>query len=136
MKYTINTFAEASNTVSDPVLLGTIGVVTALIGGFFKVIQNQTAANERLSKGIDELTKSNEKIAEATIRSAEEARERNGHLGEQTEKIAKLVLQSKNDIQAIADRNYEAVKNIKTQTVQQQFVKKEIVDKSNAKEVR
>lgn len=118
----MNIFAQASNTVSDPVLLGTIGVVTALMAGFFKVISSQTKANEKLSKTMDKMADSSCKVAQELRKGNKEAKERNGHLGEQTEKIAELVIQSKDDIKKLANRNYEATKNIKHQKVEHQVV--------------
>ena len=79
-----------------------IGFFT-LIGGFFaiaKVMLKQAskdrdadrAERELLTKSIKKMASATEKVAKATERSAAEAKQRNGHLGEQSYKIAALVV--------------------------------------------
>lgn len=71
-------------------------------------------AASKLSDSLDSLTKSNEKIARATTKSATEAKQRNGHLAE-------LMIESKREtiqgFQTIREQHVET-QHIDTQTVQ------------------
>jgi hypothetical protein len=66
------------------ITLALIAIVGTVITGLFKLLNDNT-------KALGKLVKSSEKVAEATQKSAKEAKQRNGHLGEQNVKIAELV---------------------------------------------
>lgn len=62
-----------------------------------------------------------DRVAKASERGADEAKERNGHLAE-------LQLQSQEIFKNLADRNYKAITNIKEQHVAKQIVDNETVN--------
>jgi len=76
-------------------------------------------AIQKMSTGMENVASTNKEIAKATQRGADEAKERNGHLGE-------LILQ--NGINTM-----DAIKNVKTQNVVQQNVKTSTVEKETVK---
>lgn len=81
---------------------------------------NKMAANsgkqaEATKNGFTKLTK-------AQVRTADEAKERNGHLGEQTRFVAELVVENTKSI-------VKAVKEHHDQTVDIQHVKKQVIKK-------
>ena len=69
--------------VSDPVLLALIGMLGAIVAGFFKMIDSQDKTHLELTKSIDKMSQSSLAVAKATEKGAREAEQRNGHLGEQ-----------------------------------------------------
>ena len=85
---------------SDLVIV--VGSIAAMLAGFFatmRYILNQgatdrlDATNERkaLTLAITKMAASTEKVAVATTKGNNEAKERNGHLGEQNVKLATMV---------------------------------------------
>ena len=71
---------------SNAVALAALGLAGTLAGGFFKLLN-------KLSKALDSNTDSNKEIARSVDRQANESAERNGHLADQSVKLAKLVNQ-------------------------------------------
>lgn len=69
------------------------------------------AERKKLVSALDDVAKSNQRIADETKRSADEAKERNGHLAE-------LTIQS-------SQQMLEAIRNIKEQKVTHQTVEHE-----------
>jgi hypothetical protein len=117
----------------------TIGAISALIIGFttvfFKYINTITKADrsERikatesnakslclLSKALTANTESNKEIAKETKRSADEAKERNGHLADLMKKAQETAV-------SVADRNLKAYQEMTRQHVKLQEVDKQRV---------
>ena len=91
-------------------IIGSIAAAFATIAGlFFKQMNTQEKRNaetfKELSQAMRDNTKSNQLIATATTKSANEAEKRNGHLAE-------LRLQSQEAFKTIGDRNYEATQEV------------------------
>lgn len=61
--------------MDSAIFIATLGLFGTIVAGLFKIIDNQT-------KALKALTDSNEKIASATNKAAQEAEKRNGHLAE------------------------------------------------------
>ena len=89
--------------VSDPVLLALIGMLGAIVAGFFKMIDSQDKTHLELTKSIDKMSQSSLAVAKATEKGAEEAKQRNGHLGEQNIQIANLVSKQNEDVSRIME---------------------------------
>lgn len=95
----------------------TAGIVTVVLL-FLKYVtgkdKGQMRRDDVFARALDELTKSNNKIALYTKRGNEEAAQRNGHLAE-------LTIQSKKDtIKAV---NTIKIQHIKAQVVDRQLIK-------------
>lgn len=89
--------------VSDPVLLALIGMLGAIVAGFFKMIDSQDKTHLELTKSIDKMSESSFAVAKATEKGAREAKQRNGHLGEQNIQIANLVSKQHEDVSRIME---------------------------------
>lgn len=109
---------------------------------FEKSRQSQTKAFEKtidkLSKSINDLGKTNERIAQANERAADEAKERNGHLGELLLSNQEMLLAHNKDVEKIGENILEAVSNVKEQHVEHQHVEQsrvneEIISKESKK---
>lgn len=128
-------FADVVN--GDPVNLALVAIVGTVITGLFKLLNDNT-------KALYKLVHSSEKVAEATQRAAREAKQRNGHLGDQTIKIGeqnvqivKLLQTQNKDVSTIAttlsksaliaaeDRDIltASTQHVDNQTVEHQTVK-------------
>lgn len=137
--------------MSEAVTLAIFGIlslmITVVLVGLFKIISNQDASQKSLIKSLDENTKSNKAIAEATTKSAKEAEQRNGHLGEQNIKLAKLVNKQNIDVSQImtatkktaeilsksaliAAEDRETLLGVNTQVIKEQIVDHQTVTKS------
>jgi hypothetical protein len=120
------------------ILTAMAGVFVTIAGVFFKYMSNREKANaierqkdnERFAvslsmfgKMLDDNSRSNREVAEATKQAAKEAKERNGHLAE-------LQLKS----QAMIDRNAklykDGIKELKCQNVKRQTVDEQVVKHS------
>lgn len=86
------TFAET--VTNDPIILALIGIVATVITGLFKLLNDNT-------KALTKVAKSSEKVAMETAKGSREAKQRNGHLGDQNLKLAELVSAQGKDIAAI-----------------------------------
>lgn len=82
--------------------------------------ENERTERMALMQAIDKMAKSSQDVAEATKQAAQEAKERNGHLGEQNVQITNLITQSHKEMLA-------HFKQIKEQHVDTQIVDKEII---------
>lgn len=102
-------------------------IFAGMLLGFYSIakVMLRSATREReadrqerlnLSKAIDRMASSSDKVAIATERSADEAKERNGHLAE-------LVVQNTTDIVEAVKEHHD--QHVKTQTVDKQVVNKE-----------
>lgn len=116
----IHTFAQIS-----PTEFGTIiTILGGMLVGFYalvKFILGQQATIQELDrKERMALTEAFTRVAKATEKAAEEAKDRNGHLAE-------MELQSQQMFQTLADRNLHAITTIKNQKVVHQTVEHEQV---------
>lgn len=104
----------------DPTLPAIIGSFVVMLAGFFAIakIMLKQASDDReadrkerqeLTKAIEHMAKSSTDVALATKKSAQEAKQRNGHLGDQNLKLAKLVSSQNDDIAIMKDT---ATKNL------------------------
>lgn len=82
--------------------------------------ENERTERLALMQAIDKMAKSSQDVAEATKQAAQEAKERNGHLGEQNVQITNLITQSHKEM-------LTHFKQIKEQHVDTQIVDKEII---------
>jgi hypothetical protein len=73
----------------DLSFLGPSAASVIIVLGFLKFL---STIGKELISALKELTDSNKKIANATNKAAKEAKQRNGHLGEQNIKIIQTVL--------------------------------------------
>lgn len=112
--------------MSDQTIIALIGLFGAITAGFFKLLKDQQKVHEKLADGMEKVAKSSDKqakemakVANATIRSADEAKERNGHL-------ADMQIQQ-------ADRVIDSVKNVQKQHVKRLEVENEIVEHQTIK---
>lgn len=76
--------------------IGLVGTILALVvTPLFKLLRENSLA-------LAKVAEASEKVAQATAKSAAEAKQRNGHLGEQSFKIAKLITEQNKDIAKIS----------------------------------
>lgn len=92
-----------AQTDANAVTLALIAIIGSVITALFKLLSDNTKALKAL---VDETAKGNR-----------EAKERNGHLGEQSIQIAQLVKSSKKDV-------LDAVQHVQEQHVHHQQVEK------------
>lgn len=107
--------------MDSAVLVAAIGVFSLTIAGLFKLIGDQNKSHEKMADAFEKMAESNKDIAIATNRGADEAKERNGHLGEQNLQIVELIKDTREDLK-------EHIDNIK-----EQHVGKQIVDEMSVK---
>lgn len=89
-------FAMADNTV-PLAAIGLVGTILALVvTPLFKLLNANTKALERVAN-------SSKEVANATKKSAAEAKQRNGHLGDQNMKLANLVIAQNRDVAEVRD---------------------------------
>lgn len=102
--------------VSEMDIVLVLGAFGAMLAAFYKMIGTKDAQSsadreadreerQALTEAIRLMAKSSEHVANATVRAANEAKERNGHLGEQNVHIASLVSKQNNDVVSIRDTN-------------------------------
>jgi len=119
--------------MESAVFLAVIAVFSTMVVGLFKII-------DKLTENLKDNTDSNRLIADATTKGNEEARIRNGHLGEQNIKIAKLVTRQNADVKGIRNTNDKIVdllKKSKDQHVETQIVDTQVIaqNRENEKDV-
>jgi uncharacterized protein Yka (UPF0111/DUF47 family) len=119
--------------ISPGELTSILALFIGMLGGFYALVRYMLDKQEKLQvnaaavQELDrqermELTKAFNRVADATEKAADEAKQRNGHLAE-------MELQSQQMFQKLADRNYEAITNISEQHVINQVVEHETVTK-------
>lgn len=119
-----------------------MGAIVALLGGLYAFVRGilSQASKDRSSdqderraliNAIDNMAKSNEKIAKETAKGNQEAKERNGHLGEQNVQITKLVASQNEDVKAIRDTNVKIIEVLKKHG--RQHVDKQVVEHQEIK---
>ena len=117
--------------ISGGEMVSILTILAGMLAGFFaisKVMLTQATKDresdrkerKEFSQAIKEMAKASKMVAAETKKGNEEARIRNGHLGEQNIQIAELVKATKEDM-------LKAVQNVKVQHVEHQTVDEEIV---------
>lgn len=126
--------ADSTVPLAALALVGTI--LTLVVTPLFKLLRENTQA-------LSQLVESNKNIASATTKGAAEAKQRNGHLGDQNLKLAALVTAQNKDVEEvkqntaktaeilsksalIAAEDRDALVNI-NQTVKEQTVEHQII---------
>jgi type II secretory pathway component PulJ len=113
------------STPDNNVAIAALALTATLATGFFTLIARQNKTHENLAKSIDKMAKASKEVARATSRSAAEAEQRNGHLGELVsqgnELTGKILEQQKKAATVLAD------------SAGNQHIGKQIVDKQIVK---
>ena len=123
----VQTFAA----ISGGEMVSILTILAGMLAGFFAIAQimlkqsskdRESDRKERkeFSDAIKEMAEASKMVAKETKKGNEEAKIRNGHLGEQNIQIAELVKSTKEDM-------LKAVQNVKVQHVETQTVDNEIV---------
>lgn len=113
-----------------------------IMGAFFKFMQWREKETQKERKQtqvaydatLKILADSNNKVGEAmrevataTKQAASEAKQRNGHLGEQNIQITEMIASMGQNINDKADRNFKAFQNIQTQHVVRQTIDNAVI---------
>lgn len=118
---------------NTPTVIGAFVTVILAFLGIAKIMLNQATKDrdadrkerKELSLAIAQMAKNSSKVADATVRSADEAKQRNGHLAE-------LIIQSTENTKTIAESAtatiVSAVQNVEIQKVEHQTVKESKVE--------
>jgi methyl-accepting chemotaxis protein len=106
---------------NNNVAIAALALTGTLATGFFALIAKQTKTHENLAKSIDKMASASKEVAKATTRSAKEAEQRNGHLGE-------LVSQGNELTGKILEQQKKAA-TILADTSTNQHIEHQIVDK-------
>lgn len=113
------------------VAIAAIGLVTAVltlvVRPLFKLLADNTKATNAQATAAESQAKAMEALVAETRKGNKEAKQRNGHLGEQNIQITELITKMGTDMKSAADRNHDAIVNVKEQHVQHQTVNKEVV---------
>lgn len=97
----------------NAVALATIGLATAIVTGFFALVNKQIKIHGQIAHGLDRLAKAHET-------GNRESAERNGHLGELVTAQSKFTKKSTEQI-------LQAVKNLPSQHITEQKVEHQTV---------
>src|SRR3954468_6390137 len=110
---------------NNNVAIAALTLTGTLAAGFFALIAKQNKTHENLAKSIDLMARASKEVAKATTRSAEEAEQRNGHLGELVsqgnELTGKILEQQKKAATILADSSTN--QHIEHQIVDKQTIK-------------
>ncbi len=102
------------------VILAFLGIARLMLSQATKDREADRKERKELSIAIALMAKNSSKVAEATVRSADEAKQRNGHLAE-------LVVQSTEAARVLAEKATEtivaAVQHVDVQKVEHQTIK-------------
>jgi methyl-accepting chemotaxis protein len=111
---------------NNNVVIAALTLIATLATGFFALISQQNKTHEKLAKSIDLMASASKEVARATTRSAKEAEQRNGHLGELVsqgnELTGKILEQQKKAATVLADSSTN--QHIEHQIVDKQTIKK------------
>ena len=91
-------------------LLGFYGIAKVMLNQASKDRDNDRHERQTLAKAIQDMAVATGRVADATTRSADEAKERNGHLAELSLQGNKLMLQT---LKVNKDINRVVIKNTK-----------------------
>lgn len=128
-------FAEAASS-DTPVVVGAFVTIIAAFLGVAKIMLSQATKdreadrNERLklTLAIEHMADNSTKVAQATDRSANEAKQRNGHLAELVLQGNQLTKQVVTELQT-AGIKVEAVKVALENSTTEQHIETQIVDR-------
>ena len=101
-------------SITLPELAPILTIFVGMLAGFYALVKfilsqaEKTAIADRDER--KEMSTAFNRVADATEKSAREAKERNGHLGDQNIQIAQLVTQQNVDVKGIKDSNNEIAK--------------------------
>lgn len=109
----------ASTSVDNAVALAAIGLAGTIAAGMFSLLKSNTKAQNGTTQALERL------VAE-TAKGNREAKQRNGHLGEQNERITELVLEHSKEAQGLVD--LAASKVAATMAVAMKSLKNQHVD--------
>lgn len=129
-------------TMDITVVLGAFAGMLIGFYGIAKVMLNQASKDRHddrqerleLSKAIQDMAGASGRVADASIKAAAEAEQRNGHLGKQNTHIAKLVAQGNDMTKQLLDQALKTAviaaedRDILTHPVNKQKVKKQVVE--------
>lgn len=100
--------------MEDATTLALVSIVGAVITALFKLLNDNTKATNNMATSHD-------KVAEAIVQGNLEAKERNGHLGDQSLKIIGMMAESRKD-------TLQAINDLKVQHVDKQIVQEQTVE--------
>lgn len=91
-----------------------IGSFAAMLAGFFAVLRytlkqgaddrtNDRKERQDLTAAISNMAKSSDKVAQATVKGSNEAKQRNGHLGEQNVQLAAMLAAQTTQLTSISN---------------------------------
>lgn len=90
---------------NSTVPLAAIGLVATILAvvvtPLFTLLKNATKAQEANTHALEKMALSTDKVAAATVIGNDEAKQRNGHLGEQNVQITELIMGQNKDISSI-----------------------------------
>lgn len=116
---------------SNEVALAAIGLVTVIltfvVKPLFGLLKANTAATTAQAKAAASQAEAMRELVKETRKGNQEAKERNGHLGEQNIQITELIAKMNTSVTEAAQKNYEAITNIHEQHVKKQIVQHETV---------
>lgn len=96
--------------------IGLVGSILAfVVKPLFRLLDENTVAQKEGNKVQLQLVQSHQEVANAIKQGNKEAKDRNGHL-------ADLVIESKNQVVELADRNLKAYQEVEHQYVHQQDI--------------
>lgn len=100
-------------TAFGGMLAGFYGLVRLLLTQSVKDREADRKERTQLANAIRLMAKNSSKVAAATEKSAKEAKDRNGHLGDQNIQIAQLVTSQNKDISSIKKTNAEIASTLR-----------------------
>lgn len=116
----------------NAIALALIAIVGGVITTQFKLLNKNAKNQEKQTAELSKIAKETKLARQAQEKGFKEAERRNGHLGEQNENIAKLVVQSGKQIEKIADKaTKNIIKGVKTQHIKNQEVENQFVNKQS-----
>lgn len=105
---------------NSTVAIAALTLAGTIATGFFAMINKQNKVHDKMTKAMNNMAKSNEKIATETKRGNDQSEQRNGHLADLVAETSKATL--------------EAVQIVKEQVVEHQEVKQAILKKAIIKD--
>lgn len=135
MLTTLTNFAAVSLSELGVMLVGVFGAFGGLMLGFYRfteksqerVEKRQEAERKAFLVAVEGLSKSNERVAVAVERQANEAEKRNGHLAEITAKNGETIMEALKILQKGAKKQTIEHQTIQESTVQESVVEHEVI---------
>lgn len=121
------------------ILTAVFGAFGSILYGFYRYAQAREKDFEKArqlaakayAKSTKDLSKALDRVAKASERTADEAKQRNGHLAELSIKSQELILAHNKDVEKLSGRIIEAVSNVIEQHVGHQTVDKADIKEEN-----